>query len=282
MRRLGVIGHPIGHSISPVFQGAALGARNLDAEYTPYDIAPEDLEDFLSLVRAPEWLGINVTIPHKQAVVPLVDELSEEAREIGAVNTIVNRSGALVGYNTDARGFLRALDGIGFDPVGRDAVVLGTGGAARAIVYALTRSRAGRVVVAGRRADRAAALVVDMAHLSGGTELRAVGWGSDELEEEVRRASLLVNATPIGMRGGGAEGESPVNASWLQPRLTVFDTVYNPPETPLLGEAARVEARAVSGLEMLVCQGAESFELWTGLDAPIEVMRLAAREALEG
>lgn len=286
LARLGVIGYPIRHSISPAFQQAALDEYGLPARYERYEVPPHELPRFLDGVRGEEWMGINVTIPHKQAVIPALDSVDELAGVIGSVNTIVrNPDGSLWGCTTDVSGFTNALCESGFDFPDTRAVLLGTGGTARALVAALVKRGADAVTIVGRSEERARDLLKQLRRLeSHGSHsvLRVVQWTEATLQQELGEAGLLVNTTPIGMLGGGAEGESPVLPTALHPRLTVFDAVYNPIETPLLAQARRIEARTVSGLEMLVHQGASAFELWTGRKAPIEVMRKAAREALEG
>ncbi len=291
-KRLGVIGYPVRHSVSPAFQQAALDHLAIPARYDRYEVAPHDLPTFVATLRGDEWLGINVTIPHKQAVIPLMDEVEQLSREIGSVNTVLRRPGGLEGRTTDHLGFLRAVRGIGFRCEGARAVVLGAGGSARAIVAALIEAEAESIHITGRSGARAADLVAVLLplralHSGPATScppqdrtLHWSTWDPSVLIPLVRSADLLVNTTPVGMRGGGADDESPVPAESLHPGLTVFDAVYNPIETPLLRDARTAGAQTVSGLDMLVYQGAESFHLWTGQDAPIEIMMRAARAAL--
>lgn len=281
MKRAGVVGSPISHSISPVFQQAALDALDIGALYSPYDVPPAELSAFVERLREPGWLGVNVTIPHKQAVLPLLDSVSPAARTLGAVNTIVVRESGLQGENTDVDGFLRSLRESGFAPAGSAAAVLGSGGAARAVVAALCSAGAQSVTVFARRLDRAETLAAQLSEHCG-VRVTAHLWTSGELAEAVQASQLVVNTTPIGMRGGPAPNRSPLPTGLLRTDHTVYDLVYNPGETPLLAAAARSGARAVGGLDMLVYQGAEAFELWTGAAAPIEIMKAAAREALRG
>lgn len=282
MKKAGVVGHPIGHSISPAFQQAALNAAGIKAAYSPYDVAPTKLAAFVRGLREPCWLGVNVTIPHKQAVLPMLDRVSPAARAVGAVNTIVVGAGRLQGENTDVGGFLRSLRERGLDPSGGATVVLGCGGAARAVVAGLCAGGAGSIAVLARRAEQAAALVRDVSAECSRSRLTVHQWHAPELPELVSSASLVVNTTPLGMKGGPAPAESPLPEAVLHPALTVYDLVYNPLRTPLLAAAERAGARAVDGLDMLVYQGAEAFELWTGVAAPVDVMRSAAREAVRG
>lgn len=292
LKRLGVIGYPVRHSVSPAFQQAALDHLAIPARYDRYEVAPHDLPAFVATLRGDEWLGINVTIPHKQAVIPLLDEVEQLSREIGSVNTVLRRPGGLEGRTTDHLGFLRAVQESGFRCEGARAVVLGAGGSARAIVAALIAAEAESIHITARSGDRAtdlvAALLPRRARPGGPITscppgvpvLHSSAWDPSVLVPLVRSADLLVNTTPVGMRGGGADDESPVPAEALHPGLTVFDAVYNPIETPLLRDARTAGARTVSGLDMLVYQGAESFRLWTGQDGPIEIMMRAAKAAL--
>lgn len=282
MKHVGVLGYPIKHSISPLFQQAALDERGIDARYERFEVSDSELPAFLETVRNDEWLGVNITIPHKEAALTYMDQLSTEVRSIGALNTVVNDRSVLVGANTDIGGFLNALESQGHSVGGSRAVVLGSGGAARAVVAGLQDAEAEFVVVVSRTFGRAQALVTSLTRRGARPVVVAVDWDEAGLRTALRQATLLVNATPIGMRGGGAEGKSPVSTGMLHRELTVFDAVYNPTYTPLLRDAREAGATTISGLDMLVYQGAEAFELWTGVEAPIETMMAAAREALEG
>lgn len=281
MKRIGVIGYPLGHSLSPAFQQAALDYLGLDARYEAWETPPERLPEAVEAMRWPDCLGANVTIPHKEAVIPLLDDLDELARQVGAVNTIVNRGGRLQGHNTDVIGFLRALkEEAGFEPSGQRALVLGAGGAARAVVLALIREGAASVIVTNRTFPRAGRLVEDLCSYAQGTELYALPQTYASLRAAVRGCRLLVNCTPVGMTDTANERASALPAELIPSGILVFDLVYNPPETRLMAAARKRGARALGGLPMLVYQGAASLELWTGLPAPIAVMREAASRAL--
>ncbi len=277
-QRLGIIGHPIGHSISPVFQQAALDHLAFDGTYEKWDVAPDGVGAFLEGLRAPDVLGINVTVPHKEAVVPFLDEVDDWAATAGAVNTIVNRQGRLTGHNTDGIGFLRALrEGAGFDPAGKRVLILGAGGAARGVVLALARAETASMVIANRTAERAHRL----ASLSESNGVPASVCSLTEAPGPARTADLIVNCTTVGMSHGPDETGSPLSAEQVPPGCLVNDLVYNPLETPLLREAARAEASVLGGIEMLVYQGAASFEMWTGQPAPVQVMLNAAIAEME-
>jgi shikimate dehydrogenase len=285
-RRAGVIGWPLKHSISPEFQQPAFDRLGLDVTYGAYEIAPAALPGFVQGLRSPEWLGCNVTIPHKQDVFRLVDELSDEARLIGAVNTIVNTGGTLLGHNTDATGFLRALTGdAGFDPAGKAAVVLGARGSARAVAVALLRAGIGDLHIANRTVSEAERLVATLAasfpQRSGRYALAALPLEPEAVRAPLSGAALLVNCTSVGMAHGPAPDALPLPAGCLGDHLLVYDLVYNPARTPLLCAAAAAGAWTQEGLPMLIYQGAASFERWTGQPAPVDVMLRAGRAALE-
>ncbi len=281
-KRAGVIGYPLAHSISPAFQQPAFDAVGLPVTYRAYEVPPDDLPAFVGGLRGGDWLGINVTIPHKQAIFQLVDELTEEARLIGAVNTVVCGSGgALLGHNTDAEGFLRALvDEAQFDVREQRVVLLGARGAARAVLVALLRAGARRVTIANRTLPQAQALAGEMAGHFGRERLAALPLDPDALRDPLAEAALLVNSTSVGMAHGPAPDASPVPASLLGPHLLVYDLVYNPARTRLLAEAQAAGARTQEGLPMLIYQGAASFQRWTGEPAPVDVMMEHGRRAL--
>jgi shikimate dehydrogenase len=271
--RLALLAHPAGHSVSPAMQQAALDALELRATYEALDVAPAALAGAVAALRAAPWWGANVSVPHKEAVVPLLDELRPTARRLGAVNTIVREGDRLVGENTDLAGFARALDALGAFGAGTSAVVLGAGGAARAVVAAL-RDRGATVLVANRSVARAEALVAELG--AGGASVVAPG----ALPEAVRAADLLVQTTTVGMAGGPPG--SPLPDGVLPAAGAVVDLVYRPARTPLLRAAAAAGLTVQNGLPMLVWQGAAAFEAWTGRAAPADVMGRAAEAALGG
>ena len=279
MSKLGIIGYPIGHSISPLFQQAALDHAGIDASYLPWEVKPEEVGEFVVGLREPGVLGINVTVPHKEAVIPHLDEVDQWASTAGAVNTIVNRDGHLTGYNTDGLGFLRALLEIkGFAPQGRRVLVLGAGGAARGVVLALVREGISHLTVANRTVSRAERLV--QIAQEGEVSALAIPLAGSELDGEAASADLIVNCTTLGMKHGPDEHGTPLDLKQIPPTALVNDLVYNPLETPLLQAAAKAGAQVLGGINMLVYQGAASFEMWTGRPAPVEVMLEAAVEAM--
>ncbi len=279
---LAIFGDPVCHSISPLMQGAALEALGIDMVYLAFRVEAPELGHAVEAIRALGMRGVNVTIPHKERVMEHLDEVDETARALGAVNTVLNRGGRLLGYNTDAEGFIRSLEEeTGFLPRGRTALVIGSGGAARAVVHGLASRGASRVVVANRTPKRAEALCDEISAAWPDVELRAVPLsgveGRGEMERLLKETDLLVNATSLGMAGRG-ELELPLGL--LKKDSPVYDIVYTPLETELIRKARALGLRASGGLGMLVSQGARSFEIWTGEKAPVGVMRNAALEAL--
>ena len=274
-RRCGIIGHPVGHSLSPAFQAAAFAHCGLDSTYETWDTTAEGLESRIASLRSVDTLGANVTIPHKEAVFPLLDELGGQSARVGAVNTIVNRDGRLFGFNTDGPGFVSALRvEARFEPEGRDILLLGAGGAARGIAFALAEARAARISICNRDASRAQRLADDVAALP----YRTVG--ASQAGGSVAGYDAIVNCTSLGMHGGPDAGALPADLSSAKPGALVVDIVYSPEETPFLRQAMDRQLPTLRGLPMLIHQGALAFELWTGMRAPVEVMFEAARKAL--
>jgi shikimate dehydrogenase len=274
MKRAGIIGHPVAHSLSPVFQGAAFAACGLDVIYERWDTPLETLGVRVASVRWPEVLGANVTVPHKEAVLPFIDELGGLSARIGAVNTLVNREGRLFGFNTDGPGFVAALrNEIGYDCAGRSFLLLGAGGAARGIAFALLDARAASVTIQNRSLDRAQRLARDLDGVGGtvGVLTPADPWGTYH---------AVVNTTSVGMHGGPDPAGVPVPLDQLGGAPLVVDIVYAPEVTPLLRDASARGLKTFGGLPMLVYQGALAFELWTGVTAPVEVMFDAIRKEL--
>ncbi|MCI0811652.1 MAG: shikimate dehydrogenase, partial [Chloroflexi bacterium] len=226
-------------------------------------------------LRAPGTLGINITVPHKQAVIPFLDEVDEWATAAGAVNTIVNRDGRLTGHNTDGPGFLQALlVETGYSPDGTRALILGAGGAARGILLALVRGGVDSLVIANRTFERAETLA--QLASENGVKSEAIPLAGDALTEAAASANLIVNCTTMGMSHGPDEHGSPISAAQIPATAIVNDVVYTPLLTPILKEAAVAGATALGGLHMLVYQGVLSFQMWTGRDAPVDVMLAAA------
>ena len=276
-RRVVLIGHPVAHSLSGAMQQAAFDELGVDARYELWDRAPIELGDAVAEIRGEDFLGANVTIPHKERVVPMVDRLTEEASATGAVNTITREGRRLIGHNTDVPGFKVALDRlVGRQKMPKQAVVLGAGGGARAVVYGLITEGFQRVIVFNRHLHRAEGLVKHFGRSAAHMELRAMPWHESIIEAEVAKAKLLVNATSIGL----TTDVSPVPTEVLHPELLVLDLIYS--RTRLLRDAAAAGATIADGELMLLNQGAAVFTLWTGQPAPLELMQAKLAEARAG
>ena len=276
-KRVVLIGHPVAHSLSGAMQQAAFDDQGIDAAYELWDRAPIALADAITEIRGDEFLGANVTIPHKERVVPLVDRLTEEAHATGAVNTITREGHRLVGHNTDVPGFKVALDKlVGRQKMPRAAIVLGAGGGARAVVYGLIREGFQRIVVFNRHLHRAESLVKHFGRSAAHMELRAMPWHESIIESELAKSKVLVNATSIGL----TSDLSPIPAEILPPDLLVLDLIYA--KTRLLRDAEAAGCTVADGELMLLHQGAAAFTLWTGLPAPVELMQRALSEARAG
>jgi shikimate dehydrogenase len=268
--RVFLLGHPLGHSLSPAFQNAAFRAAGIDATYALADILPEEIPATVASLRADDVYGANVTVPYKQAVIPHLDELNDDARALGAVNTIVNRGGKLFGMNTDVPGFAADLRAHGVAVAGNTVVVLGAGGAARGVIAALVVMDAGRIVIANRTLARAEAIAAVYPDRS----IATTALTDERLPEAMRAATLLVNATSAGLHGD----DTPIPLDLLDSlpkNAAVYDLIYRP--TALLRAATIRGLNAIDGLGMLIYQGAFSWEAWTGQTAPLEAMWEAIR-----
>lgn len=269
-RTVGVIGDPVTHSLSPILHNAAFEALGLDWIYVAFPVAAGLGGDAVRAVSTLGLAGLNVTMPHKADAAAACDELTPDAAALRSVNTVVPLDGGRVlGDSTDGEGFVRSLRAHGYDADGCGVLLLGAGGAARAVALALTR-RGARVSIAARRPEAAAEAV------TAAGAARALLWS--EVDDALAGVELIVNATPIGMGGEGI----PIDPASLRPDHVVADLVYHPVETPLLAAARDAGAAPVGGVGMLVHQAALAFERWTGLSAPLDVMERAASDALRG
>jgi len=276
-KRVVLIGHPVAHSLSGAMQQAAFDELGIDAKYELWDRAPIELGDAIVELRGDDFLGANVTIPHKERVVPMVDRLTEEASFTGAVNTLTREGKRLIGHNTDVAGFKVALDKlVGRQKMPRQAVVLGAGGGSRAVVYGLIREGFQRIVVFNRHLHRAEGLVKHFGRTAAHMELRAMPWHESIIGSEVAKTKVLINATSIGL----TSDTSPIPAEALHPDLLVLDLVYN--RTRLLRDAEAAGATVADGELMLLHQGAAAFTLWTGQPAPFDLMQAKLAEARAG
>ena len=278
-RVVGVFGFPVEHSLSPAMHNAAFAALRLSYIYIPFPVSPDALGSAIRSLPALGIVGVNLTIPHKESVLPFLDAITDEAREVGAVNTVHCTGGRLLGDNTDGRGFYEPLREMGVSLQGRQVVVLGAGGAARSVVFRLLREGA-NVCLTNRTSERAERLAQDAADAGYGALMRVVrGSEERELRNAIAGAELLVHTTRVGMHPAtDAMPSVPLEA--FHPNLLVYDLVYNPVETRLIQEARQRGCRTLTGVKMLVYQGAAAFERWTGVWPPIDVMEAAVLEGL--
>lgn len=279
MKLTAILGHPITHSLSPTMHTAAFAALDMDWVYVPVDVLPADLANAVRGLRALGFRGASVTVPHKQAMIPLLDEVTEAARTMGAVNTIVRRGDRLIGDNTDWQGFLVPLREAGFDLAGQRCAVLGAGGAARAVVYALGRAGATAITIFNRTVSRANDLIRDLQPAIPAVALRSRSLAATADLVAGSSPALVVNTTSVGMwpetDGCPWPADRPIPSETV-----VYDLVYNPLRTRLLRQAEEAGCRTIDGVRMLVHQGAIAFKMWTGREPPVEVMYDAVRNLL--
>ncbi len=265
---VGIIGDPVAHSFSPVMHNAAFSALELDWVYVPLHVYADDLSDAMSGISALRFAGVNVTVPHKSAVIPFLSDLSEDARRIGAVNTIKVSGRSRTGFNTDWIGFLKDLETVNFSPTGNRVLILGSGGSAHAVAYALAHCNA-EIVIFSRNACSATELAT---HLQSHSSVKVST--IQDICQLGKIVELIVNTTPLGMSPNRNVSPLPENFDFRGCEL-VYDLVYNPGRTKLLQQASRAGTATANGLGMLLYQAAEAFRIWTDIDPPIEIMRKA-------
>ena len=278
--RLGVLGDPVAHSLSPQMQNAALKACKIDMQYARFQISPDELRSALDLIRELNFVGVNLTTPHKIAASKLMDEIDDNVRRIGAINTVKIDNAKLRGYNTDGKGFARAVrQEFAVDLRDLRVMILGAGGAARATALQCARENCERLVIANRTFAAAQKLAEELREYFAGPRvlgpvprLQAIPWEEAAIRFQIAHLDLIVNATPLGLN---RSDPSPIPARLLAPHLMVYDTVYREGRTPFVSAAIEVGARAANGLAMLLHQGALAFEIWFEREAPIEAMREA-------
>ncbi len=270
----GIFGHPVKHSLSPDMHNSAFNTLGLNSVYVAFDIDPESIEEATRAIRVMGIRGINITIPHKQTIIPYLDEVSPDAKLTGAVNTVKNENGKLLGYNTDVGGFLRAIrENLDFSPEGNTLFLIGAGGAARAVLSAFCMNGGAVVYITDIIKDKALELANQFKANFQNITIETVELDNQNLiEQKLNEADILVNASPAGMDGVGSL-DIPLTS--LNKNAVVYDLVYKPPDTSLLKEAKQLGHKASGGLSMLLYQGAESFEIWTGENAPVEIMKKA-------
>ena len=269
---VGLFGYPVEHSFSPIMHNAAFEKLDINYLYLPFEVHPKELEAAIDGIRALNIKGVNLTIPHKEIVIPYLDEISKEAELIGAVNTVKNENGKLIGYNTDGRGFVKSLVEEGFKPQDKKVLIIGAGGAARAVGFQLSLEGVSDLYVANRTFEKADSLVKDINNNLELNLVEALPLVNKDLQQVMNDLDLIVDTTPIGMHPN-CEVEPVIAPELLHKELVVADLVYNPMETTLLKAAKEVGAKTIGGLGMLVYQGAIALEIWSGKDAPTKVMK---------
>lgn len=269
----GVIGHPLDHTLSPFLHNYIFQKMSLNHRYFPFKVRPKELKKAIQGAKSLNISGLNVTVPFKRKVIPHLDKISQEANQIGAVNTIKNQSGLLEGYNTDLLGFSRSLKEANFDSKKSKAVVLGAGGAARAVIYSLIREGIQHIAIYNRTLANAHKLAQSMGKKLGFSKFACRSLNENlNLREDLARAELLVNATPVGMWPDTDKSPLPGGVR-LNDQLVVFDLIYNPPTTKLLRGADEEGAQTINGLDMLIYQGVESLNIWLGKKVSSQLLR---------
>lgn len=280
MYQVGIFGEKLSHSLSPVFQNVAFEYCEIHALYEVWELSSDQLLERVNLLRQSNTLGANVTIPYKELAYNMVDELDETALQIGAINTIVNNSGVLKGYNTDITGFIRSLKEVAsFSPSGKNVLILGAGGAARAAIFGLLNENVNSITVANRTEGRAVKMLDDFGVNK--EIFKTMSIYDENLTQVSLNSDLIINATSVGMQHSEMEDQSLLSAHQIPRNCVVYDIVYNPLLTPLLKNAQIAGAEIMQGLWMLIFQGVDSFELWTGKSAPIQKMYKKAMETFD-
>lgn len=274
MKQLFVIGDPVAHSLSPLLHQAMIDQTGAAYRYDVRTVRPEELPAFVRWAKDGGCAGFNVTMPHKEAILPLLDEVDTTAASCGAVNTVCIREGRAIGHNTDGTGFLDSLAGQGFYPQGRTVLLLGAGGAAKAVGHALATAGAGRIIVCARRLERAAALAAQLPGCGEGIVL-----AQDAIQQAASACDLLVNATPLGMAGSPAFARLDFLQA-MPPHAVVYDLVYHPRRTALLEAAARQGLRTVGGIDLLIRQAVRAFTFFTGETPDTAALYAALHEPL--
>lgn len=268
-RYIGLLGHPLGHTFSPSMQNAALQNKGINMLYLPLDIVPYSFEKVVKIMPYMGFNGYNVTIPYKVDIIKHLNEIDKLAKRIGAVNTVTINDGVLKGYNTDGKAFLRSLEEAGSSVDGKSFFVLGSGGVSRAICTTLAFNKVRKIVICNRTYEKAVFLSEDINKIIPNLSI-AIPMVYEKMKKAIEECDVLVNTTNIGTFP--KTEETPIDKKLLKKNLIVYDVIYNPRKTRLLLEAEKQGCNVISGLGMLVYQGAEAFELWTGIEPPVEIM----------
>jgi len=260
----GIIGYPVNHSFSPMMHNAAFGELKIDARYLSFSVKPENIPQAIEGIKALDISGVNVTIPHKSSIIPYLDEVTPLAKKIGAVNTVKNVNGRLIGTNTDVLGFIQSLKKLKFSPLDKTIGMLGAGGSARALIAGLADAGASKILIHNRTVERAKKIEFEFSKKFPNTKIKSVSL------DNIKRSflDLLVNTTTVGMTSDA----SPIDLTQSKKKEHVVDIIYSPSKTKLLREANNLEIPNINGLRMLLYQGCEAFKFWTGVPAPEDVM----------
>lgn len=276
---VGIFAYPVSHSLSPVMHNAAFSYLGLNYVYLPFEVKEAELKNAVSSLRALNIVGVNVTVPHKEKIIEYLDEVSEEVLKIGAVNTVKNLDGKLLGFNTDKYGFVNSLKRAKIKLENKKAVVLGCGGASRAVCFGLLENRIKNLIITDIVKEKVERLKRDLKKFYPDVEIEGILYDEEKILNVLKYSDILVNATPVGMKPD--LNSSPVSKLPEDNKnLIVYDLVYNPLKTKLLKIAEKLKLKSISGLEMLVLQGAKSFEIWTGKTAPVKIMKREVKKFL--
>lgn len=276
---IGLLGYPLAHSLSPVMHNAAFEEYELNNIYLPIQVLPENLKTVVNGIKKMNFSGFNVTIPYKIKIIKYMDEIDDYAKAIGAVNTVIINNGLMKGYNTDGIGFLRSFEEFAGNKIdGKKVFIVGAGGAARAIAFAMAMNNAKKIYICNRTFEKSESLSNDI-NKSMPQCSHTVPMSFDEMREAINDSDVLINCTSVGMHPNIEL--SPIDKKLLFRDLTVCDAIYNPSKTKLLRDAEEIGCKIVLGLPMLVYQGVEAFELWTGRKAPVDTMFQSVEKALK-
>lgn len=277
----GLFGNPVSHSLSPLMHNLALSKTGIDGVYLAFHVCPEHLESALQSVRSLGMSGVNITVPYKYSILPFLDEIRGDAVSAGSINTIHNEDGRLIGYSTDGAGLLRSLkEEMGWTPGGESAIILGTGGAAAAIAFSLVGSGISRLMIAARSDGKNQELNAKI-YTKTGFQGESANFAQTDLAEKAKDFSLVINTTPLGMSSYDGASKPPFSPGWIRENGICCDLIYNPLKTEWLREAESSGRRILSGLGMLIYQGAESFRIWTGHEMPVTEVRQHLRAHME-
>lgn len=276
---VGIFGYPVGHTLSPLMHNSAFSYLGLDYIYLPFAVSENELKNAVSSLRALNIVGVNVTVPHKEKVIKYLDEITEEVKKIGAVNTIKNESGKLIGYNTDKSGFVETLLSAKVKLENKKICVLGSGGAARAVCFGLLEHKVKKIIITDIIEEKAKALKRHLKKFYPDKNIQAIVHEEEIVFKKVEEVDILVNATPVGM--SPTPHLSPLKKIPTHTNLVVYDLVYNPLKTKLLEMAQKQKQTTISGIEMLIYQGKGAFEIWTNTPAPVNIIRRNVLRVLE-